>query len=253
MRFVDIAGKRVRSCRGDSKCDAACSAAARANPLAGVVWVFSTPAMSSMSPKSRAASCVSSPLAPTTTSPFASTRTTSSLISAPSSSGAAGAITPRAAVISSNACGACGWEHLSGCTSLDSFPCAALASFQPAPGSKSNTAGAPQEGRPFSCQRLPAASTDSRSEPEPEPGGVGVSGEEGVVFSEVPFVPNVSTVVCTGVAAARAGIGAGAGNPSSPTRCFPPELAYSHISRSGHAPQLGVLFSQNTFPSVIMW
>jgi hypothetical protein len=35
-------------------------------------------------------------------------------------------------------------------------------------------------------------------------------------------------------------------------KCFPPELAYSHISLSGHAEQFGVRFSQNTLPRVIM-
>ena len=160
----------ARSCRGDAACDAAASAAARAKPLSGREGAGSFASRKTSSISARSAPRASrpsaaraardppsgavergptSPRGPTTTSPSASTRTTSSRTrrhASPraSSSGTAGAIAPRAAVTSSKArARRARPAHLSGCTARDRRACASLASAQPAPGSRSRTAGAP--------------------------------------------------------------------------------------------------------------
>ena len=133
------------------------------------------------------------------------------------------------------------------CTARDRRACASLASAQPAPGSKQD------RGRTHGgalSHTAPAARTDSSSLAFRGVSGAGVSG----VAASARAGSGSRSAVSTGTAAARAG--AGSGSPGwSLSFCwrFPPELAYSHMSRSGHAAQLGVLFSQNTFPSVIMW
>ena len=76
--------------------------------------------------------------------------------------------------------------------------------------------------------------------------GAGVTGERGG-----EAVPAAAAAAAAAVAAAVPIVSCCAFFGS--VWCFPPELAYSHMSRNGHALQFGVRFSQNTLPSVIMW
>ena len=97
-------------------------------------------------------------------------------------------------------------------------------------------------------------------------GGVGGAGVDGAGVTAVTAVTGerggeaVPAAAACAAAAAAAACAVAAAVPIvsclaffGSVWCFPPELAYSHMSRNGHALQFGVRFSQNTLPSVIMW